>query len=299
MREVRETTEAMNGNTAELRNASDDLSKRTEQQAAALEETSAALDEITAVVQNSTERAHEATIMVSEAKENAGRSGVVVRNAVEAMGRIEQASREISQIINVIDEIAFQTNLLALNAGVEAARAGDAGKGFAVVAQEVRELAQRSATAAKDIKALITKSGNEVQVGVKLVQATGEALAEIGTRVIAINDHIHSIATAATEQSTGLKEVNTAVNQMDQVTQQNAAMVEETSAATHRLSAEAGGLVRLIARFKLSDDAPAAVALVRNEPQRPVASPARRAIAKVARAFGGNAAAAEQSWEEF
>ncbi|MBY5832302.1 methyl-accepting chemotaxis protein [Rhizobium ruizarguesonis] len=299
MREVRETTEAMNGNTAELRNASDDLSKRTEQQAAALEQTSAALDEITAVVQNSTERAHEATIMVSEAKENAGRSGVVVRNAVEAMGRIEQASREISQIINVIDEIAFQTNLLALNAGVEAARAGDAGKGFAVVAQEVRELAQRSATAAKDIKALITKSGNEVQVGVKLVQATGEALAEIGTRVIAINDHIHSIATAATEQSTGLKEVNTAVNQMDQVTQQNAAMVEETSAATHRLSAEAGGLVRLIARFKLSDDAPAPVALVRNEPQRPVASPARRAIAKVARAFGGNAAAAEQSWEEF
>ncbi|MBB3521733.1 methyl-accepting chemotaxis protein [Rhizobium redzepovicii] len=299
MREVRETTEAMNGNTAELRNASDDLSKRTEQQAAALEQTSAALDQITAVVQNSTERAHEATVMVSEAKDKSGASGVVVRNAVEAMGRIEQASREISQIINVIDEIAFQTNLLALNAGVEAARAGEAGKGFAVVAQEVRELAQRSATAAKDIKALITKSGDEVQVGVKLVQATGEALAEIGTRVIAINDHIHSIATAATEQSTGLKEVNTAVNQMDQVTQQNAAMVEETSAATHRLSAEAGGLVRLISRFRLSDDAPAPVALVRNEPQRPVASPARRAIAKVARAFGGNTAAAEQSWEEF
>ncbi|MBP2442575.1 methyl-accepting chemotaxis protein [Rhizobium leguminosarum] len=299
MREVRQTTEAMNGNTAELRNASDDLSKRTEQQAAALEQTSAALDQITAVVQNSTERAHEATVMVSEAKDKSGASGVVVGNAVEAMGRIEQASREISQIINVIDEIAFQTNLLALNAGVEAARAGEAGKGFAVVAQEVRELAQRSAKAAKDIKALITKSGNEVQVGVKLVQATGEALAEIGTRVIAINDHIHSIATAATEQSTGLKEVNTAVNQMDQVTQQNAAMVEETSAATHRLSAEAGGLVRLISRFKLSDDAPAPVALVRNEPQRAVASPARRAIAKVARAFGGNAAAAEQSWEEF
>ncbi|PDT01178.1 chemotaxis protein [Rhizobium chutanense] len=299
MREVRQTTEAMNGNTAELRNASDDLSKRTEQQAAALEQTSAALDQITAVVQNSTERAHEATIMVSEAKDKSGASGVVVGNAVEAMGRIEQASREISQIINVIDEIAFQTNLLALNAGVEAARAGEAGKGFAVVAQEVRELAQRSATAAKDIKALITKSGNEVQVGVKLVQATGEALAEIGTRVIAINDHIHSIATAATEQSTGLKEVNTAVNQMDQVTQQNAAMVEETSAATHRLSAEANGLVSLIARFKLSDDAPAPVALVRNEPHRPVASPARRAIAKVTRAFGGNAAAAEQNWEEF
>ncbi|MGR9169791.1 methyl-accepting chemotaxis protein [Rhizobium sp. KDH_Rht_773_N] len=297
MREVRETTEAINGNTNELRNASDDLSKRTEQQAAALEQTSAALDEITAVVHNSTERAQEATVMVSEAKENAGRSGVVVRNAVDAMGRIEQASREISQIINVIDEIAFQTNLLALNAGVEAARAGEAGKGFAVVAQEVRELAQRSATAAKDIKALITKSGDEVQVGVKLVQATGEALAEIETRVIAINDHIHSIATAAKEQSTGLKEVNTAVNQMDQVTQQNAAMVEETSAATHKLSAEADGLVRLIARFKLSNEAPVAVA--RQQHHQPVASPARRAIGRVARAFGGNAAVAEQSWEEF
>ncbi len=297
MREVRETTEAINGNTNELRNASDDLSKRTEQQAAALEQTSAALDEITAVVHNSTERAQEATVMVSEAKENAGRSGVVVRNAVDAMGRIEQASREISQIINVIDEIAFQTNLLALNAGVEAARAGEAGKGFAVVAQEVRELAQRSATAAKDIKALITKSGDEVQVGVKLVQATGEALAEIETRVIAINDHIHSIATAAKEQSTGLKEVNTAVNQMDQVTQQNAAMVEETSAATHKLSAEADGLVRLIARFKLSNEAP--VAAARQQHHQPVASPARRAIGRVARAFGGNAAVAEQSWEEF
>ena len=299
MREVRETTEAINGNTNELRNASDDLSKRTEQQAAALEETSAALDEITAVVHNSTERAQEATVMVSEAKDNAGRSGVVVRNAVDAMGRIEQASREISQIINVIDEIAFQTNLLALNAGVEAARAGEAGKGFAVVAQEVRELAQRSATAAKDIKALITKSGDEVQVGVKLVQATGEALSEIETRVIAINDHIHSIATAAKEQSTGLKEVNTAVNQMDQVTQQNAAMVEETSAATHKLSAEADGLVRLISRFKLSNDAQAAVVVARQQHHQPVASPARRAIGRVARAFSGNAATAEQSWEEF
>ena len=299
MREVRETTEAINGNTNELRNASDDLSKRTEQQAAALEETSAALDEITAVVQNSTERAQEATVMVSEAKDNAGRSGVVVRNAVDAMGRIEQASREISQIINVIDEIAFQTNLLALNAGVEAARAGEAGKGFAVVAQEVRELAQRSATAAKDIKALITKSGDEVQVGVKLVQATGEALSEIETRVIAINDHIHSIATAAKEQSTGLKEVNTAVNQMDQVTQQNAAMVEETSAATHKLSAEADGLLRLISRFKVSNDAQAAVVVARQQHHQPVTSPARRAIGRVARAFSGNAAAAEQSWEEF
>ncbi|WP_454848015.1 methyl-accepting chemotaxis protein [Rhizobium binxianense] len=300
MREVRETTEAINGNSGELRNASDDLSKRTERQAAALEETSAALDEITAVVRSSTERAQEATVMVSEAKENAGRSGVVVRNAIDAMGRIEQASREISQIINVIDEIAFQTNLLALNAGVEAARAGEAGKGFAVVAQEVRELAQRSATAAKDIKALITKSGSEVQVGVRLVQETGAALGEIETRVIAINDHIHSIATAAREQSTGLGEVNTAVNQMDQVTQQNAAMVEETSAATHRLSDEADGLVRLLARFRVSDEAaPVPLSVARGRQHAPAVSPARHVIGRVARAFGGGAAAAEQSWEEF
>jgi methyl-accepting chemotaxis protein len=313
MREVRETTESINGNANELRSASDDLSRRTEQQAAALEETSAALDEITAVVQNSTGRAQEASVMATEAKENTERSGTVVRSAVDAMGRIEQASREISQIINVIDEIAFQTNLLALNAGVEAARAGEAGKGFAVVAQEVRELAQRSAKAAKDIKALITKSGGEVQVGVKLVQATGEALAEIETRVLAINDHIHSIATSAREQSTGLQEVNTAVNQMDQVTQQNAAMVEETSAATHKLSGEADGLLRLVSRFKIEERTRAPV-LVRPETRRaeshrpethrPVQSPARRMINNVALAFSGSNAApakqtASQDWEEF
>ncbi|TCL72242.1 methyl-accepting chemotaxis protein [Rhizobium sp. BK251] len=298
MRQVRDTTEGINANSAELRSASDDLSKRTEQQAAALEETSAALDEITAVVQNSSGRAQEASVMVSEAKENAERSGVVVRNAVDAMGRIEQASQEISQIINVIDEIAFQTNLLALNAGVEAARAGEAGKGFAVVAQEVRELAQRSATAAKDIKALITKSGGEVQVGVKLVQATGEALSEIEARVLKINDHIHSIATAAREQSTGLQEVNTAVNQMDQVTQQNAAMVEETSAATHKLSAEADGLLSLVSRFKVAAGGAPVAAVARHQEHAPVASPARRMMGSVARAFsGGNAQA--QAWEEF
>jgi methyl-accepting chemotaxis protein len=304
MREVRETTESIHGNSNELRVAGDDLAKRTEQQAAALEETSAALDEITAVVQNSTTRAQEASVMATEAKDNTARSGIVVRNAVDAMGRIEQASREISQIINVIDEIAFQTNLLALNAGVEAARAGEAGKGFAVVAQEVRELAQRSAKAAKDIKALITKSGGEVQAGVKLVQETGEALSEIETRVLAINDHIHSIATSAREQSTGLQEVNIAINQMDQVTQQNAAMVEETSAATHKLTGEADSLVRLVAGFKVTGARNAAPAVARLETHRPVASPARKMMGTVARAMsgsrGGSAAqAASQDWEEF
>jgi len=317
MKDVRGATGSINDNSNELRAATDDLSKRTEQQAAALEETSAALDEIMAVVRNSADRAQEASTMVTEAKQSAAQSGAVVRNAVEAMGRIEQASGEISQIINVIDEIAFQTNLLALNAGVEAARAGEAGKGFAVVAQEVRELAQRSANAAKDIKALITKSGQEVSSGVTLVQKTGEALTEIESRVHSINDHIHSIATSAREQATGLQEVNTAVNQMDQVTQKNAAMVEETSAATHKLSSEADHLFGLVSRFDIGTGTGGAAATSRvaspvklrtatadtQSAQR--VSPARRMVGTLARAFGGGGAAAvattssADNWEEF
>jgi methyl-accepting chemotaxis protein len=253
IREVLDTSDSINGNISELGSSTNDLSRRTEQQAAALEETSAALQEITSVVRSATQKAQEAATMVTDAKQNASQAGLVVGDAIAAMGRIEQASQEISQIINVIDEIAFQTNLLALNAGVEAARAGDAGKGFAVVAQEVRELAQRSANAAKDIKALITKSGVEVQSGVKLVQATGSALTEIEGRVFAINNHIHSIAESANEQATSLNEINQAVNQIDNVTQQNAAMVEETSAATLKLAAEANRLVDLISRFDLGN----------------------------------------------
>ena len=304
MGKVRNATGAMNDGASELSSAANDLSKRTEQQAAALEETSAALDEITSVVRTSTERANEATLMVGEAKQSAVQSGAVVRNAIEAMGRIEQASREIAQITNVIDEIAFQTNLLALNAGVEAARAGEAGKGFAVVAQEVRELAQRSASAAKDIKGLIGKSGEEVAGGVKLVQKTGEALSEIETRVSRINDHIHSIAVASREQATGLAEVNTAVNQMDQVTQQNAAMVEESSAATSKLSSEADALYRLVAHFRIDEEGgrsmhPAPVVAA----HRPQPSPARKLTAALGRAFGdGGASAATANaadWEEF
>ncbi|MQB03514.1 methyl-accepting chemotaxis protein [Agrobacterium tumefaciens] len=309
MREVRSSTEGISGNANELRSAADDLSKRTEQQAAALEETSAALDEITAVVRNSTDRAQEASTMVAETKQKTAESANVVRDAVSAMDRIEHASREISQIINVIDEIAFQTNLLALNAGVEAARAGEAGKGFAVVAQEVRELAQRSATAAKDIKALITKSGEEVGRGVSLVQRTGSALGEIETRVLAINEHIHSIATAAREQSTGLHEVNTAINQMDQVTQRNAAMVEETSAATHKLSGEAGHLVTLVSRFKVGVE-DGQIRSRAEQPMRPVAvsgraaavaSPARKLMSSVSRALNAQpaAAVANGDWQEF
>ncbi|AYM84027.1 HAMP domain-containing protein [Agrobacterium tumefaciens] len=298
--EVRGAIDTINGGAGEMRTAAGDLSKRTEQQAAALEETSSALEEITAAVKNSTERATEASHMVDEARHSTEQSSVVVKDAVSAMGRIEQASGEIGKIINVIDEIAFQTNLLALNAGVEAARAGDAGKGFAVVAQEVRELAQRSAGAAKDIKALISRSGDEVTSGVKLVTATGEALSLIQGHVVKINEHVHSIAIAAKEQSTGLSEVSTAVNQMDQVTQQNAAMVEESTAATNRLADEASNLARLIARFKIEAGAgPRAV----TADSRTTASPARSLSRKLAGAFGGGraatATAAASEWEEF
>ncbi|WP_082620523.1 methyl-accepting chemotaxis protein [Ensifer sp. Root74] len=235
----------------EIRSAADDLARRTEQQAASVEETAAALEEITTTVKDSARRAEEVGALVARTRAGAEKSGEVVANAVDAMHAIEKSSGEISNIIGVIDDIAFQTNLLALNAGVEAARAGEAGKGFAVVAQEVRELAQ--AQAAKEIKALITTSGNQVRNGVTLVGDTGKALETIVAEVQEINRHVSAIVTATREQSTGLQEINTAVNTMDQGTQQNAAMVEEQTAASHGLASEAASLNALLAQFNLGE----------------------------------------------
>jgi len=235
----------------EISIAADDLSRRTEQQAASLEETAAALDEITATVNRTAGGAKTCSDVVLGARGDAQTSGEVVRQAVAAMSEIEQSAQQISQIIGVIDEIAFQTNLLALNAGVEAARAGEAGRGFAVVASEVRALAQRSAEAAKEIKTLISASSQQVGQGVNLVGQTGEALQRIVNRVAEIDSLVGEIAASAQEQAVGLQQVNSAVNQMDQVTQQNAAMVEESTAASHALAGEAEALAGSVARFNI------------------------------------------------
>jgi methyl-accepting chemotaxis protein len=307
------STQAMSSGTQEISTASNDLSRRTEQQASSLEETAAALDEITATVRKAAEGATHARKVVSETKVDAEKSGEVVRKAVEAMGSIEKSSQQISQIIGVIDEIAFQTNLLALNAGVEAARAGDAGRGFAVVASEVRALAQRSAEAAKEIKSLISTSTAQVGEGVQLVAETGQSLDRIMSKVQEINAVVTDIASGAQEQATGLQQVNTAVNEMDKVTQQNAAMAEEATAAGRSLAQEAEQLSDLVGQFHLGN-------VVGLEPARraasrpvPVRSPslgkgdanAPRRQLKAPAGSNGSAlrkpepAPAEEGWQDF
>ncbi|MDO6962603.1 methyl-accepting chemotaxis protein [Rhizobium alvei] len=251
MSQIRGNASMIQRNTVELSDSADELSKRTEQQAASLEETAAAVDQITATVNTASERAAEARTVVAQAKRNADNSAAVVQNAISAMSRIKDSSDRIAQIIDVIDSIAFQTNLLALNAGVEAARAGEAGKGFAVVAQEVRELAQRSAKAAKEIGELIATSVTEVSTGSQYVAETGSVLTEISRQIVDVAGHVELIATSAREQAASLSEVNSTVNQMDQVTQRNAAMVEETNAATRQLAEEADTLMQLVAAFSI------------------------------------------------
>lgn len=332
MQTVGTNARAITAGASEIRASADELSKRTEQQAASVEETAAALEEITTTVKDAARRAEEARGLVSRTRTGAEASGAVVRKAVNAMQQIEQSSAEIGNIIGVIDDIAFQTNLLALNAGVEAARAGEAGKGFAVVAQEVRELAQRSANAAREIKSLITKSGDHVQTGVSLVGETGKALDVIVHEVQEINQHVDAIAEAAREQSTGLQEINTAVNTMDQGTQKNAAMVEESTAASHKLATEAATLNNLLDQFKLTGTggysatvagAPLQSAPIHSAPRpasapvvarkapvriatpgvsRPSSSPARALGQKLASAFGTTAPAAardDADWTDF
>ncbi|NLS02435.1 HAMP domain-containing protein [Rhizobium sp. P32RR-XVIII] len=263
MSQIRDNVEMIQGNGNQMAQSAEDLARRTEQQAASLEETAAAVDEITVTVRSSAERAKDADQIVRQAKRSADDSATVVSKAIDAMGRIEEASRQIEQIIGVIDEIAFQTNLLALNAGIEAARAGEAGKGFAVVAMEVRELAQRSAAAAQEIKGLINKSTTEVSSGSHSVQETGTVLAKISEQIVTISQHVEMIARASHDQSSALQEVNSTVNQMDQMTQQNAAMVEETTAASRELASQADALLHLVQQFKIDGEGIAETAMYR------------------------------------
>ncbi len=304
MRAIAEGADAVRSGTGEINRASDDLSKRTEQQAASLEETAAALEELTGTVRRTADGAKKADTTVASTRSDAEKSGEIVKQAVAAMQQIETSSRQISQIIGVIDEIAFQTNLLALNAGVEAARAGEAGRGFAVVASEVRALAQRSAEAAKEIKTLISTSSEHVDNGVKLVGSTGEALIRIVAAFSGISNLVGEMAASAQAQATGIAQINVAINQMDQSTQQNAAMVEQATAASYSLAKEADGMAALVSKFNVGE----AASRPQNRRPEPVATLAPRAPQQRPAAFAAQRSAAlrkpapeadADAWQEF
>lgn len=287
--------ESIRNEAGEITNAADDLAQRTERQAATLEETAAALDELTASVRSAAEGADDASLIANTALDQAKTGGTVAKSAVDAMDAIKSSSKEISKITSVIDDIAFQTNLLALNAGVEAARAGEAGRGFAVVATEVRALAQRSSDAAREINDLISASGQQVGSGVELVNETGDALARIVEAVSDISTRVAAIASSAREQSAGLNEINLAINDLDQVTQQNAAMFEETTAASHALTTEARALVGASEQFQLGRSRAAT-------PQNkalPQAAPPRQVQQAVNGPTPEDQARLTRGWEEF
>jgi methyl-accepting chemotaxis protein len=304
MMSIINTGEGIRSDSEEISQAATDLARRTEQQAANLEETVAALDEITTAVTQTAQGSNRARNVVAAAKTDAEKSGGVAQEAIAAMSKIEESSTQISQIIGVIDEIAFQTNLLALNAGVEAARAGEAGRGFAVVAQEVRTLAQRSAEAAKEIKTLISASTGHVERGVSMVNETGKVLKQIIIHVNDINKVVGDIASSAEEQAVGLQSINSAMNVMDQVTQENAAMVEECTASSSSLAGETDRLMQLIRRFNVGDDQnvdhdephPANVVELppRKQKRAPVATEVNGSLALSASARSG-----QDDWTEF
>ena len=301
MSSVRQCADAVLGGATEIHSAADDMAQRNEQHAASLRDTATAMNGITDGVRDSAAAADEVRKSIAAAHHEASEGGTVVSRAVGAMDGIEKSASEISQIIGVIDGIAFQTNLLALNAGVEAARAGDAGKGFAVVANEVRALAQRSADAAKDIKALITVSNEQVGAGVALVGETGSLLSRIATRVGDINTLIGDIAGNAARQAEHLQRINATVGEMDTMTQRNAAMVEQSTAAARSLSDEARELSQVVGRFHTANDAVTPFVRAKAAPSRARAAPVRAASARAAPSTAGNLAlkASGDDWSQF
>ncbi len=311
IQQVHASASGVNTGANEIRAASDDLAIRNEQQAASLEETAAAMSQVTDLVKKAAENAADAQTAMSQTHQQATNGGEVVEKAVSAMAAIEKSANEITQIIDVIDGIAFQTNLLALNAGVEAARAGDAGKGFAVVANEVRALAQRSADAARDIKELINASSKQVGAGVQLVGETGGLLSQIVSGVDDVHTQVNNIAQMAASQASRLEQVNGSVADMDRMTQQNAAMVEQSTAAARSLAEEANELGELVKQFRTGAAKPGATRAKTAAKRVPSAANAVPAIKRVATAaparavprVEGNLAVAEsyddQDWSEF
>ena len=291
--DINEASGSISSGASEIATGNTDLSQRTEEQASSLEETASSMEEMTSTVRQNADNARTANTLASTAREQAQKGGDVVSNAVSAMSEINQSSKKISDIIGVIDEIAFQTNLLALNAAVEAARAGEQGRGFAVVAGEVRNLAQRSAGAAKEIKSLINDSVEKVDEGTKLVDESGKTLEQIVEAVKKVNDIIAEIAAASQEQSSGIEEVNKAISQMDEMTQQNAALVEEAASASESMEEQAKNMIELM-RFFNTGQQQASAPAARQAPHASAAPAARRPAAKPAASTGG-----DDEWEEF